>query len=309
MRIVFFGSDDFAAVHLERLLKTSHQVVGCVTPPDKPQGRGMKITVSPVKVLADQFKINSIQPDSLKTDAVERALIAFDADIFVVVAYGKILPPAILAIPKKMCLNVHGSLLPRYRGAAPIQWAIIDGCPSTGVTVQKMAAELDAGDIIAQQSIAITATTTAGDLRLAMAPLGAKLLCQVIDDITHDSFTLISQDETHVTYAPKLTKDMGSIDWTKSASDIVHWVHGLQPWPGAFTFFKDRMVKIINAHEDAGFGKPGEIVSVDKNGISVGTGEGMVVLTSLQPQAGRVMSAWDFACGYRLRPKDYLRAL
>jgi methionyl-tRNA formyltransferase len=209
MKIVFFGSDHFAAVNLEALLSSPHQVVGCVTQPDKPQGRGMKMAVSPIKQISMEANIPIIQPLTLKDESAVAVLKVFDADMFVVVAYGRLLTQEILDIPKKFCVNVHGSLLPKYRGAAPVNWAILNGDKTTGVTIQKMVLTLDAGDILAQEQIHIPVKENAAQLRERMAHIGAKLLLRALDDIDQGKYALSPQDESKVTYAPKLNKEMG----------------------------------------------------------------------------------------------------
>ncbi|MDE2027413.1 MAG: methionyl-tRNA formyltransferase, partial [Candidatus Omnitrophica bacterium] len=245
MRIVFFGSDEFAAVHLEALLAAGQQVAACVTGPDKPQGRGMKLTVPPIKQMALDRQIPCLQPASLKDKAVTEALKAYQADIFVVVAYGYLLTQEILDIPRFLCMNVHGSLLPKYRGAAPVNWAVLNGDNETGVSIQKMVLRLDAGDIIAQEKMTIGGDEDAGQLRGRMSRVGAGLLVKILKEHPQGDFPLIPQDQALVTYAPKLTKDMGRIDWKKTAASVNNQVRGLQPWPGAYTFYKGKMLKII----------------------------------------------------------------
>lgn len=213
MNIVFFGSDDFAAAHLKELITSGHKIVLCVTQPDARQGRGMKLAFSPIKLLAAEHDLPYIQPPTLKDDAVAAQLSALNADLFVVVAYGRLLPQRILDIPKLFCINVHGSLLPHYRGAAPINWAVLKGDRQTGVTVQKMALELDAGDIIAQEIIKIPPDMSADVLRTRMAEAGARFLPHVINQIAAGKYVLTPQNPAMVTYAPKLTKEMGHIHW------------------------------------------------------------------------------------------------
>ena len=247
MRIIFFGSDDFAALHLEHLLSAGHEVLACVTGPDKPQGRGMKVSVSPIKQIALERQIPCLQPLFLNNKNIVDALKSYEADIFVVVAYGRLLTQEILDIPKMLCMNVHGSLLPKYRGAAPVNWAILNGDKETGVTIQKMALSLDAGGIIAQEKISIDGDENAAQLRKRMALAGAKLLVHVLDKHPSGKFSISPQDESKVTWAPKLTKEMGLIDWNRSARSMMDQVRGLQPWPGAYTFYNGKMLKINQA--------------------------------------------------------------
>ena len=305
MRIVFLGSDDFATVHLEQLLKSRHTVVGCVTTADARQGRGLRLVLSPIKDLAGAHGIDCIQPETLK-DPVVDWLRKMAADVFVVVAYGKILTRQILDIPRIFCVNVHGSLLPRYRGAAPINWAIINGDQHTGVTVQKMVWELDAGGIIAQAKVEIAPDITAGVLRAQMAQVGAKLLIEALDDIEAGKHCLTPQDPVRVTYAPKLTKGMGHVDWNKSAQVIYDQVRGLKPWPGTYTFFKGKTLKITDVAVAVATGKPGEVIAVDKQGFSVACGKGALIIKEVQPESGKVMPASSFMRGHQLREGLFL---
>jgi methionyl-tRNA formyltransferase len=301
MRIIFFGSDDFAAVHLQELSKRGHQVLCCVTVPDKPQGRGMKLGVSPIKQMAVDRSVPCLQPLSLKEAGVVEALKSYGADIFVVVAYGRLLTQQILDIPKILCLNVHGSLLPRYRGAAPVNWAILNGDTQTGVTVQKMALALDAGDIIAQQPMSIVEDENAGRLRERMAEVGARLLGDVLEHASKAGFPLTPQDETKVTYAPRLTREMGLINWNKPARTIVNQVRGLQPWPGAFTGHNGKMLKITQAQAAAGGkGSPGEVTGLGRDGFLITCLDGSVLVKEVQPEAGKVMPAGSFTAGHKL---------
>ena len=303
MNIVFFGSGDFAAAHLNRLLVSGHRVVGCVTKADKPQGRGLRMVLSPVKETALAKGIAHLQPETLKDPPVVERLKAFGADVFVVVAYGKILPAQVLSIPKIFCVNVHGSLLPKYRGAAPINWAIINGEQKTGVTVMKMTVPMDAGDVIAQEMMDIGPQMTSVELRAAMARRGAELLDKTLDTIEQGKHKLTPQDHAQVTFAPKLTKEMGKITWSRTAVDIDHQIRGLQPWPGAYAFHHGKMVKILKAVPGASSAQkpqPGQVLAVDKAGIVVACGQGALVLQEVLPEAGKPMSAVAFAAGHRI---------
>ena len=305
MKIIFFGSDDFAAVHLEQILACGHQVLGCVTSVDKPQGRGMKIGVSPIKKMALEHNIPCLQPASLRSKTVVQTLRAYQADIFVVVAFGCLLTQEILDIPKIFCINVHASLLPKYRGAAPINWVILNDERETGVTVQKMALALDAGDIIAQEMVPVLDDENAAQLRARMAQLGAKLLVRVLDQCASGQYALTPQKEDQVSYASKLTRQMGKIDWAKPARRIFNQVRGLQPWPGAYTFYNGKMLKILQVFtttEDTTKYIPGHVVNVDKNGFVVAAGDRGLLIKEVQPEAGRVMPAVSFAAGYKIVP-------
>jgi len=303
MRIVFFGSDEFAAVHLQHLLAGGHEIVCCVTGPDKPQGRGMKISISPVKEIAAERKISCLQPLSLKDKSIVDELKSYKADIFIVVAYGRLLTQEILSIPKIFCMNVHGSLLPKYRGAAPVNWAILNGDNETGVTIQKMALALDAGEIIAQEKMRIDDDENAARLRQRMALVGAKLLVKVLNGRPLGQVALSPQDEAQVTWAPKLTKEMGLIDWKKTARSIIDQVRGLQPWPGAYTFYNGKMLKIIQIRkstEDKGALPSGQVINVGKSGIHLACSDAALLITEVQPEAGKVMPAQSFVAGYKI---------
>jgi len=307
MKIIFFGSDGFAAIHLEHLLTYGHEILACVTGPDKPQGRGMKITVSPIKQIAAEKKIPCLQPLSLKDKSIVDTLKSYKADVFVVVAYGRLLTQEILDIPKMFCINVHGSLLPKYRGAAPVNWTILNGEKETGVTVQKMVLSLDAGDIIAQEKIRVDDDENAGQLRKRMAQVGAKLLVKVLEKQPLGQISLSPQDETKATWAPKLTKEMGLIDWKKPARAIINQVLGLQPWPGAYTFCKGKMLKITQAQismEDKAKSSPGQVIKVSKDGFHVACSDKGLLIKEVQPEAGKVMSANSFVAGYRIKVTD-----
>lgn len=305
MKIIFFGSDDFAAVHLEHVLNWGHEVLCCVTGPDKPQGRGMKVGISPIKKMALERSIDCLQPVSLKSKEIAQTLRAYEADFFVVVAYGRLLTQEILDIPRIFCVNVHASLLPKYRGAAPINWAILNGEQETGLSVQKMALALDTGDIIAQEIMTIKDDENAAQLRNRMAQVGAGLLVKVLDKYSSGQYPLRPQDETQVTYAPKLTREMGKIDWRKPARFIVNQARGLMPWPGAYTFYNGKMLKIIQAAtttQDTAKNSPGQVMAVGKEGLLVAAGEQGVLIKEVQPEAGRVMPAVSFAAGYKIVP-------
>lgn len=302
MRIVFFGSDDFAAVHLKKLLESSHQIIACVTQPDRPKGRGMKIVESPIKSIAISKNITLLQPETLKDEAFRTQLRSFNADVFVVVAYGKILSESVLSIPRIFCVNVHGSLLPKYRGAAPISWAITNGDIETGVTVMKMSPILDAGEIILQAKLVIDAKDTAGSLRERMAQLGATTLIEALEQIEKNQNNLLRQDLALVSHAPKLTKELGYIEWKEPALKIHNLVRGLQPWPGAYTSVNGKMVKILQTQvsETASPLPPGTVINIEKKGVEIATGEKALLILKVQPESGKPMDGRSFALGHKL---------
>ena len=303
MRIAFFGSDDFAAVHLMKLLESPYKIVGCITQPDRPKGRGMNVFESPIKTMALSHNIPLLQPSSLKGDHICSELKALDADVFVVVAYGKIFSEEILSIPHIFCVNVHGSLLPKYRGAAPINWAIMNGDDQTGVTVMKMSPILDAGEIILQAKLAIGPDDTVVSLRLRMAQLGAVTLIEALDQIHKNSHNLTRQDLAKVSYAPKLTKELGHLDWRDPAVKICNLLRGLQPWPGVSTSFQGKKFKILAAQavaSESSLAAPGIIIGIRKTGILVATGNQPLLITRVQPESGKPMEARSFASGHKL---------
>ncbi|MBF0489135.1 MAG: methionyl-tRNA formyltransferase [Candidatus Omnitrophica bacterium] len=306
MRIVFFGSDDFAAVCLKELLQSSHTVVGCVTGPDKRQGRGMQLALSPIKEIALAHEISCLQPESLKLDSIQEQLKVFAADIFVVVAYGRLLPQAVLDIPKFFCINIHGSLLPQYRGAAPVNWAIINGDRQTGVTIQKMIFELDAGDVISQEVMPLSEGITSEELRLQMAEVGAKLLVKTLDAIASNRYTCTPQDKSKISYATKLTKELGHIAWDKSATEIERLIRGLKPWPGTFTHFKGKGLKILEATVVPIQGSAGTVLDISKEGFVVACAQDALLVKRVHLEASKPVSAYDFVQGHRLAVGDQL---
>ena len=301
MKIIFFGSDDFALVNLEKLVQSDHQVAACVTPPDKPKGRGMPVVASPIKECALRQGIALLQPDRLKERWVVEQLKSFQSDLFVVVAYGKILPIEILSIPYLCCLNVHGSLLPKYRGAAPINWAIINGEPETGVSIIKMNTNMDAGDIFDQARITIDKNDTAVSLRSKMAELGAELLVQTIDSLEENAYTLTGQDASKVSFAPKLTKELGLIQWNKTAEAIHNLVRGLLPWPAAHTHFQGKLLKILQTEVVAVQGEPGEILEINSQGFVVATADGGLLVRQVHLESAKAMDAKSFVFGHKLQ--------
>ena len=304
MKIIFFGSDDFALVNLEKLLAApGHEIVACVTQPDKPKGRGLKVTASPIKECALEKKLPLFQPDKITDPAFISSLKEFQCDLFVVVAYGKILPPEVLAIPYVCAMNVHASLLPNYRGAAPINWAIVNGDEETGVSIIKMNSQMDAGDIFSQAKCRIGPQDTAVTLRRTLAELGAQLLVKTINTLEKNEYTLTAQDRRKVTLAPKLSRELGKIDWTISAQDIYNQVRGLLPWPGAFSVCQGKQVKVLDADvlaDLASGAPPGEVVEIRPNGVVIAAGEGSLLVKKVHPESGKEMPASDLVSGYRI---------
>jgi methionyl-tRNA formyltransferase len=308
MRIVFFGCDDFAAINLLHLIDQGHRIVGVVTQPDKPKGRGLHVVYSPTKQIAMAQGIAIFQPASLKEPVLVDRLRWFHADIFVVIAYGKFLPPEVLDLPKHFCINVHASLLPKYRGAAPVNWAIMRGESETGVTVMKMDPGMDTGDIIAQVSCTIPDDMTSAQLRLKLADMGKQLLSESLPRIKAGTFTLLKQDHALATRAPKMHKDLGHIRWDMTAKEIHDLVRGVQPWPGAFTLWRGNRLKVLEAEAaDAVLrGRPGEIVELHKDGFFVQAADAAVLVKRVHPASSHAMDARAFLAGHKLEVGEIL---
>lgn len=304
MKIIFFGSDDFALVSFEKMVQSEHQVVACVTQADKPKGRGLHTGFSSIKQFALSRGIEVFQPAQLKDEQLIQQLKNFQSDLFVVVAYGKILPIEVLSVPYLCCMNVHGSLLPKYRGAAPVNWAIISGENETGVSIIKMNSQMDAGDIFAQAKIKIDPTDTALTLRAKMAVLGADLLLKTIDSLEKNAYTLAGQDASQISCAPKLTKELGQIQWNKPALSIHNLVRGLLPWPAAYTHFQGKVLKILETEivsAAANSKQPGEVLEINPQGFVVATAEGGLLVRQVHLESGKAMDAKSFVLGHKLQ--------
>ncbi|BET98517.1 methionyl-tRNA formyltransferase [Xenorhabdus taiwanensis] len=295
LRIIFAGTPDFAARHLAALLNSQHQVVGVLAPPDKPAGRGKKLTPSPVKVLAEEHDIPVFQPKTLRTEESQQWVMAQQADIMIVVAYGLILPQAVLDIPRLGCLNVHGSLLPRWRGAAPIQRSIWAGDQETGVTIMQMDAGLDTGNMLLKAICPITNEDTSASLYEKLADIGPKALLNTLDLITSGTLQPEIQDDTLTTYAEKLSKDEAKVDWNLPASQIERCIRAFNPWPMSFFLVDDQPIKIWQAEviAEQTTQAPGTIISADKKGIQIATADGILNIVQLQPPGKKAMSVAD----------------
>ena len=299
MKILFMGTPDFAVPCLEKLIEDGHNIVGVLTQPDKPQGRKMKLTPPPVKELALKNNLEVYQPESLKNEAIKPLLEQKQPELIVVVAYGKILPKYVLDFPKYGCINVHGSLLPRWRGAAPIQWSIISGDKTAGVTTMKMSEGLDTGDMLLKYETEIGQTETAGELFDRLALNGAELLHDTIEQI--DSIVPEVQDESKANYAHMLDKQIAQIDWSKSNKEIDCLIRGLNPWPIALTTLNGERLKIYSASPQNENGKAGEILKADpKTGLLVACGEGSILLNEIQAVGGKRMNAKDYLRGHKI---------
>lgn len=299
MRIVFMGTPDFAVPSLQALIDAGHDVCAVYTQPDKPQGRKQILTAPPVKTLALEHDIPVFQPNTLKNEDEQARLRELAPEVIIVVAYGKLLPKAVLDIPPHGCINVHGSLLPRWRGAAPIQWAVIAGDEMAGVTTMQMAEGLDTGDMLLTYETKVGETETAGELFDRLAQSGAELLIQTL--VKLDEITPRPQDDAQSCYAHMLDKQMAVIDWSKSAHEIDCLIRGLNPWPIALTTLSGERLKVFAAEKAAGNGKPGTVLEADpKKGLTVACGEGALKLIEIQLVGGKRMKATDFLRGHAI---------
>lgn len=302
MKIVFFGTPSFAVPALEALLKGPDEVVAAVTQPDRGKGRGQKVTPSAIKEIVQQHQVPVLQPESVKHNTFQERLRNFQPDLFVVVAYGQILPGSLLAIPKNGAINVHASLLPKYRGAAPITWAILKGDKVTGVTTIRMDAGMDTGDILLQREIAIEEKETGETLHEKLASLGAQLLLETLEEMKRDDLRPMPQDSSKATYAPLIKKQEGQIEWSRSSEEIDRQVRGLVPWPGAFTVWEGRFLKIYKGEVRKGGsdGKGGSVTWVGSDFIEVETGKELYVIREVQLEGKRRMSVRDFLSGHTI---------
>lgn len=300
MRIVFMGTPDFAVPSLQALIDAGHDVCAVYTQPDKPQGRKQILTAPPVKTLALEHDIPVFQPNTLKNEDEQARLRELAPEVIIVVAYGKLLPKAVLDIPSHGCINVHGSLLPRWRGAAPIQWAVIAGDEMAGVTTMQMAEGLDTGDMLLTYETKVGEKETAGELFDRLAQSGAELLTQTL--VKLDEITPRPQDDAQSCYAHMLDKQMAVIDWSKSAHEIDCLIRGLNPWPIALTTLSGERLKVFAAEKAAGNGEPGTVLEADpKKGLTVACGEGALRLTEIQLVGGKRMKATDFLRGHAIQ--------
>jgi methionyl-tRNA formyltransferase len=303
MRIVFMGTPEFAVPSLEALLKSDDRVVGIVTQPDRPRGRGQRLSPSPVKVIAQRQNIPLLQPTKMKDPSFMAELSGWKPDVIAVAAFGRILPPTILSLPSRGCINVHGSLLPKYRGAGPIQWALINGETETGITTMLMDEGMDTGAMLLQATMAIGPDDTAGSLSSRLADLGGRLLVETLAQLKAGTLTPRPQDHGQATLAPLLKKEDGAVNWTMSATSIANRIRGLTPWPGAYTFLKTERLTISRsvALDEATTLAPGQIIALTKDAIHVATGKGVLAIRELQPANGRRMPVAQYLAGHPLQ--------
>ncbi|MCL2367861.1 MAG: methionyl-tRNA formyltransferase [Oscillospiraceae bacterium] len=308
MRILFMGTPDFACPSLEALYRAGHEICGVFTQPDKPKNRGMQMVFPPVKELALSHGTAVYQPETLRDSVALEHIRALAPELIVVVAYGKILPQEILDLPPHGCINVHASLLPKYRGAAPIQWAVLNGERVTGVTIMQMDVGLDTGDSLTVRETEILPDETAGQLFTRLSHLGAELLADTIPAIADGTAQRTPQNHEKATHAPPLNRGMSPVDWTRSATEIVNQVRGLNPWPMATTIIGAKTFKLHTAHVGANsvrpcstpttiLSTPGTILSTGSDGLEIACGDGSVIITTLQAPGKRAMSAADYLRG------------
>ena len=304
LRIIFAGTPDFAAISLSALIESEHQVVAVYTQPDRPAGRGRKLRASPVKDVALENGIPVFQPDNLKDTEAQDVLRSFDADVMVVAAYGLILPQRVLDIPRHGCLNIHASLLPRWRGAAPIQRAIAAGDKESGITIMQMNAGLDTGDILQLSSCPISDEDSGGSLHDRLAEMGAKAILETLHNLDSDKIKPLKQDNALATYAHKLDKKEAQINWQTSAIEIERLIRAFNPWPVAYTQLDDKTLRIwqaqvlaLDTNTKAGI-RPGTVISCDKKGIDISCGEGTLRILNLQPSGSKAMDVAAFMNGH-----------
>ncbi|MBQ3484034.1 MAG: methionyl-tRNA formyltransferase [Clostridia bacterium] len=307
MRIVFMGTPEFAVPSLKALCDNGYDVVGVFTQPDRPKGRGNKVIASPVKQVAVEKGIPVFQPQRIRRDGVED-LKSLAPDLCVTAAFGQILSQEILDIPKLGTINVHASLLPRHRGSAPINWAILQGDETVGVTTMMTDKGIDTGDMLLKAETPYIKGETAGELTVRMADLGAELLIDTLKKLAEGTLARIPQDHENMTYDPMLTKEMGVIDWTHAAKEIVDRIHGLNPWPGCSTAIPGGRLKLLRAEVADGAGQPGEIIAADpKKGLIIAAGEGAVSVIQLQAPGGKPMNSKDYLRGHPMTVGSVLK--
>ena len=302
MKIIFMGTPDFAAASLEALIASKHEIMAVVTQPDKPKGRKGELTPSPVKTIAVEKGIKVYQPVRVREQEFVEILRGYNPDVIIVVAFGQIIPESILEMPKYGCVNIHGSLLPKYRGAAPIQWAVLDGEKETGVTTMLMDKGIDTGDILLKRVINLAEDETAGSLFDKLMALGAETILETLEGLENGSITPEKQGESPTDYAKMLTKAMGLIDFTRTAAELDCFIRGMNPWPSAYTVLYGKTLKIWKAKPVDGNGGAGSVLSVGKDSFIVCCGENALEILEVQLEGKKRMSAGDFLKGTHLEP-------
>lgn len=303
LRIIFMGTPDFAAATLQALIDGPDEVVAVVTQPDRAKGRGKKLTPPPAKIVAEKGNIPVLQPTKIKTEEFRNGLLSYQPDLIVVTAYGRILPNSLLELAPMGCINVHGSLLPQYRGAAPIQWAILKGEKEVGVTIIQMDEGMDTGDMLLKAKMVPATDETAGSLFGKLSALGSETLLKAIKGLQEGSIIPIEQDHEQATEAPMLKKDDGLIDWSKPAVEIECLIRGLDPWPTAFCFLEGKRLRLFSpevVYKDSDL-SPGTVLQADKRGLLIACGSNTLLVKEIQPEGKKRMSVEAFLCGSTIR--------
>ena len=309
MKVVFMGTPEFAVPSLDMLVREGYEVAAVVTQPDKPKGRGNKMAAPPVKEYAVKSGIEVLQPERIKTPEFTAVLEALEPDLLITAAYGKILPKYILDVPRLGCINVHASLLPKYRGAGPINWAVIKGEKATGITTMFTDVGMDTGDMLVKMEFDIGEDMTAGEVHDKLATLGADTLKETLRLLKEGALVRIPQNDEEATYAPILNKDLGMIDWSKPAREIHNLVRGTNPWPGAFSFYKGEKMKVWKTRvvDDSTCKEaPGSIYDVNKEGLTVVTGKGLIIIMEVQFESCRKMCIDEYICGHKIDKGEVL---
>jgi methionyl-tRNA formyltransferase len=299
MKIIYMGTPQFAVPPLRALRHAGHDIIAVVTRTDKPAGRGKVLTPPPVKTAALDLGVPVQQPKRVRAPESVAAIQALAPDVIVVAAYGQILPKELLKIPKHGCINIHASLLPAYRGAAPVNWAIINGEPETGVTIMQMDEGMDTGAMLLREAVAIGPRDTTGSMLEKLSALGSRMIVGALAGLADGTLTPVPQDHGKATLAPLLTKEDGRIDWNRPAAEIHNRVRGLFPWPGAYTHLDGKLVKVLESDAVEGGGEPGELIEGPHGTLQVGAGEGLLRVVTLQPEGKKPMTAAEFLRGHR----------
>jgi methionyl-tRNA formyltransferase len=306
MRIIFMGTPEFACPTLQKLIDRNEEVVAVITQPDRPKGRGQQTLPPPVKVLAEQHGIPVLQPLKVRAPEVVEDIRRLAPDLIVVVAFGQILPKSLLDIPPLGCINVHASLLPRWRGAAPLNWCIINGDTETGVTTMMMDVGLDTGDMLLKKSTPIDPEEDTQSLHDRLSVIGAEALAETLDLLREGKLVREKQDDALTCYASMLKKEDGLIDWSKEPRAIKNLVRGMTPWPGAYSFLDGKMLKIYRVRTANGEGAPGTVIAAGRQGLEVACAGGSIVIDELQLEGKKRLSSSDFLAGYRIAPGTLL---
>lgn len=314
MRVIFMGTPDFAVGTLDELVLAGHEVVAVVTQPDKPKGRSGALAMSPVKEAALKYNLTVLQPQKAREPEFVEQLKEFNADVIVVVAFGQILPAEIINMPKYGCINVHASLLPKYRGASPIQWAVIDGCEYSGVTTMKMDEGLDTGDILLVKKVKLDEKETGGSLFDRLSSIGAKLLIETLSGVENGSITPVKQNDAESTYVKMLSKSFGKMDFSKDAVTLERLIRGLNPWPSAYTFLNGKMFKIweadcmaeVDLTDKQKNAEPGTVTDINKDSFIVRCADGALIVKEVQLEGKKRMDSSSFLRGGHLEAETVL---